>query len=118
MSQYSLKKDLPSSIGHAALASGVALVLFGVLKCLGVAHAQWIAVGFPAGLYYGREILDQARNIEQDYVNSGLSKPDARAKAQSFVHAFFVGWDLDGVLDVVFPWVALVTLAVLASIYL
>jgi hypothetical protein len=116
---YSLTKDLPSSIGHASLASIVAVLIFAFLRFAKVEHAQWIAIGFPAGLYYGREILDQARNIEEDFMlHWGLSRPDARAKAQGWTHAFFVGWDLDGILDVVFPWSALLALAVLATIYL
>jgi hypothetical protein len=55
------------------------------------------------GLYYGREVLDQQRNIYDD--NKDIMGHDrARAYSQSPIHAFFVGWDLDGVLDVLVPW--------------
>lgn len=109
--------DTLSSIGHALLASCLFGATFGLLKLLHVHNAQWIAIGFPAGLYYGREILDQARNIYDDCVDFGWTHDKARQESQKFIHAFFVGWDLDGILDVVFPWTALITLAVLASIF-
>jgi hypothetical protein len=109
--------DLLSSLGHAALASCVFAATYGALKLLGVHTAQWIALGFPAGLYYGREVLDQQRNIYEDFKRS-MPSEKARALSQRFRYAFFYGWDLDGILDVVFPWTALVTLAVLATIFL
>ena len=110
--------DALSWLGHAALASAIAGVLYGLLRVLGVQNAQWIAIGFPAGMYYGREILDQYRNIYEELKATGIGSEEARAQAQGWRYALFYGWHLDGILDVVFPWTALVTLAVLASIFL
>jgi hypothetical protein len=104
--------DLLSSLGHGAITASIANLIFWPLHLAGVANASVIAVLFPMGLYYGREIIDQARNIQEDFIALGMAKPQARAMAQSPIHAFFVGWDLDGVLDVLVPWGVGLALAV------
>jgi hypothetical protein len=104
--------DLFSSLGHLALTSALATLVFWPLHLTGVSNASVIAVLFPMGLYYGREIIDQNRNIREAYELSGMTSQQARTASAHPKHLFGVGWDLDGILDVVVPWIGGVALAV------
>jgi hypothetical protein len=109
---------LASSLGHCLVATLLFTVVFVPLHSLHVPSAPWISYGFPVGLYFGREFLDNNRNYYEALKASGLSGEQARKVAQGWRGWVpFWHWTLDGILDCVLPALTVLGLALFASLH-